>query len=203
MSFDSRSLLLISLTIIFKVCTLSAIDLAYKAKYFKSASTFCKQLLELINPNAQTPAKVRQVLAVCERKLQNETQLNYDPRIPFTICGATLTPICKGSKDISCLYCAVQSVPEITGVAWSICALAIVSADGRWLMGSGTLVWLYGYGGESVNWCSGGGGVVIWIWVCQLVSWARRRIKILLVEFWQLGNFSGFFIFSLQRNLNI
>eukprot|EP00250_Pteridium_aquilinum_P020114 c24708_g1_i4 orf=186-3830(-) len=122
-----------------KLSLQSAMALAYKGKNFNTASTFCRRLLEL-NPNAPTAAKARQVLAACEKNPRDETQLNYDPRNPFTVCGATFTPIYKGSKDVSCPYCAARFIPETAGSICSICDLATVGADASGLLCSTTQI---------------------------------------------------------------
>ncbi|MCO5552717.1 hypothetical protein L7F22_006234 [Adiantum nelumboides] len=116
-----------------KLSLQSAMALAYKGKNFITASTFCRRLLEL-NPNPQTAAKARQVLAACEKNPCDENQLNYDPRNPFTVCGATFKPIYKGSKDVTCPYCAARFVPEIAGRICSVCNLAAVGADASGLL---------------------------------------------------------------------
>ncbi|KAH7297052.1 hypothetical protein KP509_26G051100 [Ceratopteris richardii] len=122
-----------------KLSLQSAMALAYKGRNFNTASTFCRRLLEL-NPNPQTAAKARQVLAACEKNPSDENRLNYDPRNPFTVCGATFTPIYKGSKDISCPYCSARFVPEIAGRICSVCDLAVVGADASGFLCSSTQV---------------------------------------------------------------
>ncbi|KAH7280342.1 hypothetical protein KP509_37G062500 [Ceratopteris richardii] len=122
-----------------KLSLQSAMALTYKGRNFNTAGTFCRRLLEL-NPPPQTAAKARQVLAACEKNPRDEAQLNYDPRNPFTVCGATFTPIYKGSKDVSCPYCAARFVPDIAGSICNICELSVVGADASGILCSMTQV---------------------------------------------------------------
>jgi coatomer protein complex subunit alpha (xenin) len=122
-----------------KLSLQSAMTLAYKGKNYNTASTFCRRLLEL-NPSPQITAKVRQVLAACEKNPQDEARLNYDPRNPFIVCGATFTPIYRGSKDVICPYCGSHFVPETKGSICPVCELAEVGADASGLLCSSVQV---------------------------------------------------------------
>lgn len=122
-----------------KLSLQSAMALCYRGKNFNTASMFCRRLLEL-NPPPQVGSKARQVLAACERTPQDEVPLNYDPRNPFVVCGATFTPIYRGSKEVSCPYCTARFVPSITGSICSICDLAVIGADASGLLCSITQI---------------------------------------------------------------
>jgi DNA-directed RNA polymerase subunit RPC12/RpoP len=68
-----------------------------------------------------------QVLQVCEKNPRDEMKLNYDPRNPFIVCGATYTPIYRGSRDVSCPYCKARFVPETATKLCPVCDLAVVA----------------------------------------------------------------------------
>eukprot|EP00249_Psilotum_nudum_P025087 c29370_g1_i2 orf=331-3948(+) len=117
----------------------SAMAVSFKAKNFNTTSSFCRRLLDL-NPPAQVASKARQVLSACEKTPQDEMQLNYDFRNPFVVCGATLTPIYRGNKDVSCPYCMARFIPDIAGNICSICDLAVVGEDASGILCSPTQV---------------------------------------------------------------
>lgn len=75
-----------------------------------------------------------QVLQVCEKNPRDEMKLNYDPRNPFVVCGATYTPIYRGSRDVSCPYCKARFVPETATKLCPVCDLAVVGADASGLL---------------------------------------------------------------------
>ncbi|KAH7294458.1 hypothetical protein KP509_27G001800 [Ceratopteris richardii] len=122
-----------------KLSLQSAMGLCFKGKNFNTAAMFARRLLEL-NPPQQAAAKARQVLAACEKNARDEVELNYDPRNPFTVCGATFTPIYKGSKDVSCPYCSARFVPDFAGNICNICELSVIGADASGLLCSMTQV---------------------------------------------------------------
>ena len=111
----------------------------FKIKNYNTTATFCRRLLEL-NPTTAVGTKVRQVLAACEKVPGDELQLNYDPRNPFVTCGATLTPIYRGSKEVQCPYCAARFVPDAAGSLCAVCDLAIVAAAASGLLCSASQV---------------------------------------------------------------
>ncbi|KAM1004428.1 hypothetical protein TB1_004592 [Malus domestica] len=64
----------------------------------------------------------RQILQAAEKNMTDATQLNYDFRNPFVVCGATYVPIYRGQKDVSCPYCSSRFVPDQEG---KLCSFVI------------------------------------------------------------------------------
>eukprot|EP00850_Spirogloea_muscicola_P013255 SM000089S23811 [mRNA] locus=s89:157950:162915:- [translate_table: standard] len=122
-----------------KLSLQSAMSINYKQKNFATAASFCRRLLEL-NPTQAVATKARQVLQACERTPKDEQQLNYDPRNPFVVCGATFTPIYRGSRDVSCPYCTARFVPQTAGELCTVCDLTTVGADASGLLCSTTQI---------------------------------------------------------------
>eukprot|EP01018_Ginkgo_biloba_P037150 Gb_15817 [translate_table: standard] len=120
-----------------RLALLNAMGICYKGGNFNTAANFARRLLET-EPPANHATKARQVLQACERNLNDATQLNYDFRNPFVVCGSTFTPIYRGQKDISCPYCTARFVPSIAGKLCSICDLAIVGSEASGLLCSTT-----------------------------------------------------------------
>ncbi|KAI3962511.1 hypothetical protein MKW92_032009 [Papaver armeniacum] len=87
------------------------------------------------NPTVENQAKTaRQVLQAAERNSKDETQLNYDFRNPFVVCGATYVPIYRGQKDVACPYCCSRFVPAQDGQLCTVCDLAVVGSDASGLL---------------------------------------------------------------------
>ncbi|RDX97786.1 Coatomer subunit alpha-1, partial [Mucuna pruriens] len=117
-----------------RLALMNAMTVCYKAKNLASAANFARRLLET-NPTVETQAKTaRQVLAAAERNMTDTTQLNYDFRNPFVICGVTYVPIYRGQKDVSCPYCTSRFVPSQEGKLCTVCDLATVGADASGLL---------------------------------------------------------------------
>ncbi|XP_010555272.1 PREDICTED: coatomer subunit alpha-1-like [Tarenaya hassleriana] len=117
-----------------RLALLSAMSVSYKAKNLATASTFARRLLET-NPTVESQAKMaRQVVQAAERNMTDATQLNYDFRNPFVVCGATYVPIYRGQKDVSCPYCTARFVPSQDGKLCTVCDLAVVGADASGLV---------------------------------------------------------------------
>ncbi|KAK4284774.1 hypothetical protein QN277_001557 [Acacia crassicarpa] len=112
----------------------NAMSVCFKAKNIATAANFARRLLET-NPTIENQAKTaRQVLAAAEKNMTDATQLNYDFRNPFVICGATYVPIYRGQKDVSCPYCGSRFVPSQEGQLCTVCDLAAVGADASGLL---------------------------------------------------------------------
>ncbi|MED6124238.1 hypothetical protein PIB30_057184 [Stylosanthes scabra] len=112
----------------------NAMTVCVKAKNLATAYNFARRLLET-NPTVESQTKAaRQVIAVAERNMTDATELDYDFRNPFVICGATYVPIYRGQKDISCPYCTSRFVPSEEGKLCTVCDLAVVGADASGLL---------------------------------------------------------------------
>ncbi|BAT94595.1 hypothetical protein LR48_Vigan588s001900 [Vigna angularis] len=112
----------------------NAMTVCFKAKNLATAANFARRLLET-NPTIENQAKAaRQVVAAAEKNMTDATQLNYDFRNPFVICGATYVPIYRGQKDVSCPYCTSRFVPTQEGQLCNVCDLAVIGADASGLL---------------------------------------------------------------------
>lgn len=118
----------------------NAMTVCYKAKNLSTAANFARRLLET-NPTNENQAKTaRQVLQAAERNMNDASQLNYDFRNPFVVCGATYVPIYRGQKDVSCPYCSSRFVPSQEGQLCSVCDLAVIGSDASGLLCSPTQI---------------------------------------------------------------
>ncbi|PON99869.1 Coatomer alpha subunit [Trema orientale] len=118
----------------------NAISFCYKAKNLATAANFARRLLETNPPNENQAKLARQVLQAAERNMTDVSELNYDFRNPFVICGATYVPIYRGQKDVSCPYCTSRFVPSQEGQICTVCDLAVVGADASGLLCSPTQI---------------------------------------------------------------
>ncbi|KAJ8446344.1 hypothetical protein Cgig2_005875 [Carnegiea gigantea] len=117
-----------------RLALLTAMTNCYKAGNMITAANFARRLLET-NPTVENQAKTaRQVLQAAERNMKDSTELNYDFRNPFVVCGATYVPIYRGQKDVSCPYCTARFVPSQEGQICSVCDLAVIGADASGLV---------------------------------------------------------------------
>lgn len=123
-----------------RLALLNAMSVCFKNKNLATAGNFARRLLET-NPTIESQSKTaRQVLQAAERNPTDATQLNYDFRNPFVICGATHVPIYRGQKDVSCPYCTTRFVPSQEGQLCSVCDLAVVGVDASGLLCSPTQI---------------------------------------------------------------
>ncbi|PIN21684.1 Vesicle coat complex COPI, alpha subunit [Handroanthus impetiginosus] len=103
-----------------RLALLNAMTVCYKAQNLSTAANFARRLLET-NPSNENQARTaRQVLQAAERNMKDATQLNYDFRNPFVVCGATYVPIYRGQKD--------------QGQLCTVCDLAVVGSDASGLL---------------------------------------------------------------------
>lgn len=118
----------------------NAMTVCFKAKNLSTAANFARRLIET-NPSNENQAKTaRQVLQAAEKNMKDVSQLNYDFRNPFVVCGATYVPIYRGQKDVSCPYCSSRFVPSLEGTLCTVCDLAVVGADASGLLCSPTQI---------------------------------------------------------------
>ncbi|XP_058098700.1 coatomer subunit alpha-1-like isoform X2 [Magnolia sinica] len=112
----------------------SAMNICYRGGNYITAANFARRLLDTDPPKEAQAAVARKVLQACEKNMKDATQLNYDFRNPFVVCGSTFVPIYRGQKDVSCPYCGARFVPAIEGQLCTICDLAVVGADASGLL---------------------------------------------------------------------
>ncbi|KAL0351810.1 UNVERIFIED_CONTAM: Coatomer subunit alpha-1 [Sesamum calycinum] len=117
-----------------RLALLNAMTVCFKAQNLSTAANFARRLLET-NPSNENQARTaRQVLQAAERNMRDATQLNYDFRNPFVVCGATYIPIYRGQKDVTCPYCYTHFVPSQQGQLCTVCDLSVVGADASGLL---------------------------------------------------------------------
>ncbi|KAM1098516.1 hypothetical protein ACFX2I_015754 [Malus domestica] len=117
-----------------RLALISALTVCYKAGNIATAANFARRLLETNPTNESQAKKARQVLQAAERNMTDKSQLNYDFRNPFVICGATHVPIYRGQRDVSCPYCSSRFVATQEGQFCTVCDLAVVGADASGLL---------------------------------------------------------------------
>ncbi|KAM7479344.1 hypothetical protein LguiA_027557 [Lonicera macranthoides] len=117
-----------------RLALLNAMRVCFNAKNLSTAANFARRLLET-NPTVENQAKsARQVLQAAEKDMRDVSQLNYDFRNPFVVCGATYVPIYRGQKDVSCPYCSSRFVPSQEGNICNICEIAVIGVDASGLL---------------------------------------------------------------------
>ncbi|KAF6156180.1 hypothetical protein GIB67_007997 [Kingdonia uniflora] len=116
-----------------RLALLNAMSVCYKSQNFNTAANFARRLLET-NPAENQAKTARQVLQASEKKMTDQTPLNYDFRNPFVVCAATHVPIYRGQKDVACPYCGARFVPAQDGKLCTICDLAVVGSDASGLL---------------------------------------------------------------------
>ncbi|KAK3009080.1 hypothetical protein RJ639_013637 [Escallonia herrerae] len=84
-----------------RLALMTAMSVCYKAGNLSTAANFSRRLLETNPTNENQARTARQVLQAAERNMKDTSQLNYDFRNPFVVCGATYVPIYKGQKNVS------------------------------------------------------------------------------------------------------
>ena len=109
---------------------LNAMIVCYKAGNLITAANFARRLLET-NPKDNHAKTARQAAG---RNMKDASQLNYDFRNPFVVCGATYVPIYRGQKNTSCPYCSSHFVPAQEGKLCTVCNLAVVGSDASGLL---------------------------------------------------------------------
>nr|WDD38917.1 coatomer subunit alpha-1 [Fagopyrum tataricum] len=122
-----------------RLALLNAMSVCFKAKNFSTAANFARRLLET-NPAENQAKTARQVLQSAERNNVDATQLNYDFRNPFVVCGSTYVPIYRGQKDVLCPYCSSHFVPNLEGQLCNVCELSAIGADASGLLCSPTQI---------------------------------------------------------------
>ncbi|CAN6553469.1 unnamed protein product [Malus baccata var. baccata] len=123
-----------------RLALLNAMSVCYKAGNLNTAANLARRLLET-NPTIENHAKTaRQILQAAEKNMTDATQLNYDFRNPFVVCGATYVPIYRGQKDVSCPYCSSRFVPDQEGKLCTVCDLSVVGSDASGLLCSPTQI---------------------------------------------------------------
>ncbi|KAG2259315.1 hypothetical protein Bca52824_078609 [Brassica carinata] len=116
-----------------RLALFGAMGVCYRARNLATAYNFAKRLLET-NPTESQAKTARQIVQAAGRNMTDATELNYDFRNPFVICGSTYVPIYRGQKDVSCPYCTAPFVPSQEGNICAICDLAVIGAEASGLL---------------------------------------------------------------------
>jgi len=105
----------------------TALNLAFKIKNFKLASSFARRLLEL-GPKPEVAQQTRKILQACDKNPTNAVKFDYDELNPFSVCAISYTPIYRGKPEEKCPLCQASYKPEYKG---TICKICKVSEVGR------------------------------------------------------------------------
>ena len=111
----------------------NAMTISYRAGNLSTAANFASRLLET-NPNEKQGNTARQILQAAQKNMKDASELNYDFRNPFVICGETYVPIYRGEKDVACPYCSARFVPAQEGQICAVCDLAVIGSDASGLL---------------------------------------------------------------------
>ncbi|KAK3013678.1 hypothetical protein RJ639_009648 [Escallonia herrerae] len=117
-----------------RLALMTAMSVCYKAGNLSTAANFSRRLLETNPTNENQARTARQVLQAAERNMKDTSQLNYDFRNRFVVCGATYVPIYRGQKNVSCPYCGSHFVPPQEGQLCNVCDLSVVGSDASGLL---------------------------------------------------------------------
>lgn len=106
----------------------TALNMFFKLKNFKTATSFARRLLEL-GPRPEVAQQARKILQACELNLIDEHTLEYDEHNPFSLCAITFKPIYKGKPEEKCPLCGASYMPTFKGTLCNVCEVAEVGKD--------------------------------------------------------------------------
>lgn len=106
----------------------TAVNLAFKMKNYKMASSFGRRLLNL-GPRPEVAQNIRKVLQACEKNPVDELEVKYDEHNPFAICAKSYVPIYRGKPEVNCPLCGASYLPEHAGITCAVCTVAQVGKD--------------------------------------------------------------------------
>lgn len=107
----------------------TALNMFFKLKNYKTATSFAKRLLEL-GPRPEVAQQARKILQACDTNPIDELTLQYDEHNPFSICGYSYTPIYRGKSEEKCPLCGASYLPEYKGLICNVCEVAEIGLDG-------------------------------------------------------------------------
>lgn len=105
----------------------SAIQVFTRANNTATAAKFARRLLDL-NPDPKIVAQARQRIAAGERNPRDAVEITYDEFTEFEVCGASYTPIYKGSSSVRCPYTHAAFLPEFKGTLDPLTRLTEIGA---------------------------------------------------------------------------
>lgn len=106
----------------------TALNMFFKMRNYKTASSFAKRLLEL-GPKQEVAQQARKILQACDTNPTDELQLLYDEHNPFSVCGASYKPIYRGKAEEKCPLCGASYLPQYKGCVCNICEVAEIGKD--------------------------------------------------------------------------
>lgn len=109
----------------------TAMNLTFKLKNYRSASSFARRLLEL-GPKQEMAQQTRKLLQVCEKNPVDECPMEYDEHNPFSVCAKSYKPIYRGKPEVKCPFCGATYLPMFQG---ELCGICGVSEIGKSCMG--------------------------------------------------------------------
>ncbi|CAL8128781.1 unnamed protein product [Orchesella dallaii] len=106
----------------------TAMNLSFKLKNYKSASSFAKRLLEL-GPKTEMAQQTKKILQLSEKNPVDEHPMEYHEHNPFSVCATTYKPIYRGKEEMKCPFCRATYLPQFKGDLCSICTVAEVGKE--------------------------------------------------------------------------
>ncbi|KAF8512519.1 coatomer subunit alpha-2 [Hysterangium stoloniferum] len=93
-----------------------AMTVSTKANNHATAAKLARRLIDL-QPDGNNCCRLqaRRALAAGERNPRNALEISYDEFTEFELCGASFTPIYKGSPSVQCPYTGAFFLPEYKG----------------------------------------------------------------------------------------
>jgi len=83
-----------------------------------------------LEPKNDVAEQARKVVRQAEEnKNENSTELNYNDRNPFVVCGISFTPIYKGNPQVNCPYCQAAFLPSYRGKLCPTCQVAQIGKE--------------------------------------------------------------------------
>lgn len=106
----------------------TALNMFFKLKNYKTATSFAKRLLEL-GPRPEVAQQARKILQACDNNPTDELKLVYDEHNPFALCAATYKPIYRGKPEEKCPLCGASYMPQFKGFVCNVCEVAEIGLD--------------------------------------------------------------------------
>ncbi|XP_018332981.1 coatomer subunit alpha [Agrilus planipennis] len=106
----------------------TALNMFFKLKNFKTATSFAKRLLEL-GPKPEVAQQARKILQACDTNPADDLQLLYDEHNPFNLCAVTFKVIYRGRPEETCPLCGASYSPQFKGITCKICQVSEVGKE--------------------------------------------------------------------------
>ena len=106
----------------------TALNLFFKIKNYKTASSFAQRLIEL-GPRPEVAAQTRKILVACEKNPVDEHRMEYDEHNPFAICAGSYKPVYRGKPEEKCPFCLATYTPRFRGSLCTVCSISEVGKE--------------------------------------------------------------------------